>query len=187
MGSLRERRNLKSAQSDRNPTDSGAPIVLGCWVWVYMFVLSFHVIVKPIINWALSNSLNPYNRHSDWHKLGSLCYTYWFLNCDLFDFCDERTHHNALKTENRVLTTQQFCGNAIFVGASTAQSDPHFSSGILSEKSEKSNKSQFRLNMASYHGNHRNQTKSEFRPAMLRPGTWKLKIILDKNPRLLYT
>ena len=26
-------------------------------------------IVKPTINWALSNSLNPYNRHSDWHKL----------------------------------------------------------------------------------------------------------------------
>ena len=27
------------------------------------------IIVKPIINWALSNSLNAYNRHSDWHKL----------------------------------------------------------------------------------------------------------------------
>ena len=26
-------------------------------------------IVKPIINWALSNSLNAYDRHSDWHKL----------------------------------------------------------------------------------------------------------------------
>ena len=25
--------------------------------------------VKPIINWALPNSLNAYNRHSDWHKL----------------------------------------------------------------------------------------------------------------------
>ena len=24
---------------------------------------------KPIINWAHSNSLNAYNRHSDWHKL----------------------------------------------------------------------------------------------------------------------
>ena len=23
----------------------------------------------PSINWALSNSLNTYNRHSDWHKL----------------------------------------------------------------------------------------------------------------------
>ena len=26
-------------------------------------------IVKFRINWALSNSLNTYNRHSDWHKL----------------------------------------------------------------------------------------------------------------------
>ena len=26
-------------------------------------------IVKPIINWALSNSLNAYDRHSDWHRL----------------------------------------------------------------------------------------------------------------------
>ena len=25
--------------------------------------------VTPIINWALSNSLNAYNRHSDWHNL----------------------------------------------------------------------------------------------------------------------
>ena len=25
--------------------------------------------IKPIINWTLSNSLNAYNRHSDWHKL----------------------------------------------------------------------------------------------------------------------
>ena len=25
-------------------------------------------IVRPM-NWALSNSLNAYNRHSDWHKL----------------------------------------------------------------------------------------------------------------------
>ena len=27
------------------------------------------LIVKPIINWAHSNSLNAYNRHSDWHNL----------------------------------------------------------------------------------------------------------------------
>ncbi len=27
------------------------------------------IIVKFRINWALSNSLNTYNRHSDWHKL----------------------------------------------------------------------------------------------------------------------
>ena len=27
------------------------------------------LIVKFRINWALSNSLNTYNRHSDWHKL----------------------------------------------------------------------------------------------------------------------
>ena len=27
------------------------------------------VIVKFRINWALSNSLNAYDRHSDWHKL----------------------------------------------------------------------------------------------------------------------
>ena len=25
--------------------------------------------VRPIINWTLSNSLNAYNKHSDWHKL----------------------------------------------------------------------------------------------------------------------
>ena len=27
------------------------------------------LIVKPIINWAHSNSLNAYNSHSDWQKL----------------------------------------------------------------------------------------------------------------------
>ena len=27
------------------------------------------IIVKFRINWALSNSLNAYDRHSDWHKL----------------------------------------------------------------------------------------------------------------------
>ena len=31
--------------------------------------LAKRIIVKPIINWTLSNSLNAYNRHSDWHKL----------------------------------------------------------------------------------------------------------------------
>ena len=31
--------------------------------WLRVFI------VKPIINWALPNSLNAYDRHSDWHKL----------------------------------------------------------------------------------------------------------------------
>ena len=35
-------------------------------IYVHIF-LDF--IVKFRINWALSNSLNTYNRHSDWHKL----------------------------------------------------------------------------------------------------------------------
>ena len=30
------------------------------------------IIVKFRINWALSNSLNTYNRHSDWHKLNEV-------------------------------------------------------------------------------------------------------------------
>ena len=29
----------------------------------------YYLIVKSIINWTLSTSLNTYNRHSDWHKL----------------------------------------------------------------------------------------------------------------------
>ena len=29
----------------------------------------YFLIVKPIVNCALSNSLNAYDRHSDWHKL----------------------------------------------------------------------------------------------------------------------
>ncbi len=73
---------------------------------------------------AASNSLNPYNRHSDWHKLGSLCYKD-VLNCDLFHFSDthdKSTDHKRLKAENRVLRTQEFCGNAIFVETSTPQS-----------------------------------------------------------------
>ncbi len=36
-----------------------------------LFLVTWYVsiIVKPIVNWALSNSLNTYDRHSDWHKL----------------------------------------------------------------------------------------------------------------------
>ena len=34
-----------------------------------MIVKPTIIIVKFRINWALSNSLNTYNRHSDWHKL----------------------------------------------------------------------------------------------------------------------
>ena len=40
----------------------------------YSLLQEVQIIVKPVINWAPSNSLNTYNRHSDWHKLGSLCY-----------------------------------------------------------------------------------------------------------------
>ena len=68
------------------------------------------------------------------------------LNCDLFDFCDshdKRADRKQLKTENRVLRTQQFRGNVIFVETSIRQSASYFLSEILSEKSEKS---QFRLN-----------------------------------------
>ena len=32
--------------------------------------------VKFRINWALPNSLNAANEHSDWYKLESLCYEY---------------------------------------------------------------------------------------------------------------
>ena len=34
-----------------------------------LFIFRIHYIVKPIVNWALPNSLNTYDRHSDWHKL----------------------------------------------------------------------------------------------------------------------
>ena len=40
------------------------------FAWVFLqHVYDIRYIVKFRINWALSNSLNTYNRHSDWHKL----------------------------------------------------------------------------------------------------------------------
>ena len=72
------------------------------------------------------------------------------LNCDFsdcYDSHDKRPHHKQLKTENPGLTTDQFCGNALSVETSTPQSASYLPSEILSQKSEKSEKSQFRLNI----------------------------------------
>ena len=57
------------------------------------------------------------------------------LNCDFSDFSDSHdksADHKQLKTENRVLTTQQFRWDTIFIEASTPQSVSYFPSEILS-------------------------------------------------------
>ena len=64
-------------------------------------------IVKPIINWALPNSpnsLNAYDRHSDWHKLevyATKMSTPFFSNPvrlvgdNPFDLCVRSTNNNT--------------------------------------------------------------------------------------------